>query len=149
MAIDVFLMSDIPNVGTEGQVVSVADGYARNFLFPRKLAAPVTQAAKAKLAKLLQQREVAKQATLDAARRMSDRLSNVSCTIAVKTSGQDKLYGSVTAAEIADNLKAQGVEIDRHIILLENPIKELGMYNVPVKLHPDVETSLKVWVVEE
>jgi large subunit ribosomal protein L9 len=149
MAIEVFLMKDVPNVGTEGQVVSVSDGYARNFLFPRKMAAPVTKAAVAKLAKLKQARDIEKQAILDAARRMVDRLSNVSCTIAVKTSGQDKLYGSVTAVEIAENLKTQGVELDRHIIMLENPIKELGMYNVPVKLHPEVETTLKVWVVEE
>lgn len=149
MSIEVFLMNDVPNLGQEGQVVSVADGYARNFLFPRKMASPVTKGAKAKLNKIKQQRETERLASLDTARRMADRLSNLSCTIAVKTSGQDKLYGSVTAAEIADNLKGQGVEIDRHIILLENPIKELGMFNVPVKIHPDVEASLKVWVVEE
>jgi large subunit ribosomal protein L9 len=148
MSIEVFLMSDVPNLGQEGQVVSVADGYARNFLFPRKLASAVTKGARAKLNKIKQQRETERQASLEVARRMADRLSNLSCTIAVKTSGE-KLYGSVTAAEIADNLKGQGVEIDRHIIVLENPIKELGMFNVPVKIHPDVEASLKVWVVEE
>jgi large subunit ribosomal protein L9 len=146
---EVLLMVDIKDVGAEGQVVAVADGYARNYLFPRKLAEPVTNAARARLAKLQKQREAERQAAAEKVRFVADKLAGVSCTIPAKTSENEKLYGSVTAAEISENLKTQGFEIDRDAILLEEPIKTLGVYTVDVRLSDDVKVPIKVWVTEE
>lgn len=149
MAIEVMLMKDIPDVGSEGDVVRVAAGHARNYLFPRKLAAPVTEATRRRLAKMQAEREEQRKLQLGAAQRLAARLEGVSCTITVKSGAEGKLYGSVTGGDIAEALKAQGVEVDKHAFVLEAPIKELGVYDVPVKLHADIEAKVKVWVVEE
>jgi large subunit ribosomal protein L9 len=146
---EILLMADVPDVGTEGQVVTVADGYARNYLLPRKLAAPVTNAARARLAKMQKQREAERQAAAERMKFTAEKLAGVSCTIAAKTSENEKLYGSVTAAEIAENLKGQGFEVDREAILLDAPIKALGVYTAHVRLSAEVNVPLKVWVVEE
>lgn len=149
MSTEILLMRDVSELGSEGDVVTVADGYARNFLFPRKLAAPVTEATRRRLAKLRREREEDLKARLEGCRRLADRLAGISCTIAVKAGEDEKLYGSVTAADIVDSLKQQGVEIDRHAVALEHPLKELGVFDVKINLHPQVEATVKVWVVEE
>jgi large subunit ribosomal protein L9 len=146
---EVFLMSDVKDVGREGDVVQVADGFARNYLFPQKLAERVTKAARARLQKQQKERDVKRAEERARLQVLADRLAGVSCTIAVKTADGEKLYGSVTAVEIADNLKGQGIEMDRAAIELEAPIKALGVYTVSVRLAPDLVASLKVWVVEE
>jgi large subunit ribosomal protein L9 len=146
---EILLMADVPDVGTEGQVVTVADGFARNYLVPRKLGAPVTNASRARLAKLQKQREAENKAAEERTRFLAEKLAGVSCTIAAKTSEAERLYGSVTAAEIAENLKGQGFDIARDAVLLEEPIKALGVYTVKVRLSADVSVPLKVWVVEE
>jgi len=149
MATEVLLMADIPDLGSEGDVVTVADGYARNLLFPRKLGAPVSAAARKRLAKMRREREARRQEELERAGEMAKRLENVSCTIPVKTGEDEKLYGSVTAADVSAMLKEQGIDIDKRDLVIDKPIKELGVFNVKVKLHPDVEAGVKVWVVEE
>jgi large subunit ribosomal protein L9 len=149
MAKEVILMADVKNLGLEGDVVSVSEGYARNYLFPGKLAASVTEVTRRRLSKIRVQRDEARKMQLDRAREMSGRLAKVSCTIPVKAAENEKLYGSVTPAEIAEALKKQGIELDKHCLDLETPIKSLGIFDVKVKLHPEVETSIKVWVVEE
>ena len=149
MATEVLLMQDVKDLGAEGEVVTVADGYARNYLFPKKLAAPVTEATRRRLAKMQAEREEGKAAALDGARALAGRLSSASCTITVKTSDDDKMYGSVTVSDIAAALKEQGIEVARDALALEQPIRELGVFDVPVKLHADVQTTVKVWVVEE
>lgn len=149
MGTEVLLMADVKDLGAEGEVVTVADGYARNYLFPRSLGAPVTEATRRRLAKMRAEREAEQKAALEGAREAAARLEGVSCTIAVKTGEDDRLYGSVTAANIVDALKAQGIEIDKHSLALEHPIKDLGVFDIPVRLHPEVETTVKVWVVEE
>lgn len=146
---EVLLMADVKDVGAEGDVVRVAEGFARNYLLPKKLAAPVNETTRRRLAKLRQAREEENRVKLAAARELAGRLGGVSCTIPVKVGEGEKMYGSVTSADLADALKAQGVELDRHLIVLEAPIKELGVFNVPIRLHPDVEATVKVWVVEE
>jgi len=146
---EVLLLSNIKDLGAEGEVVTVADGYARNYLLPKNLGAPVTEATRRRLAKLQADRENAVQLALEAAQAMAARVTEASCTIAVKSGPDDKLFGSVTAQQIAENLKAQGIALDRHALSLEEPIRELGVFNVPVKLHPDVQATLRVWVVEE
>ena len=149
MATEVFLMADIPHLGSEGDVATVNDGYARNCLFPQKLAVPVTPAAQSQLEKLRSDREDARKREVVKATEMAAKLTSASCTIPVKTGEDDRLYGSVTASDIADVLKDQGIEIDRHALQLEAPIKELGVFEIPVTLNAEVESSVKVWVVEE
>lgn len=149
MATEVLLMGDVKDLGSEGDVVKVADGYARNYLLPSKLAAPVTEATKRRLVKVRRDREAATVAEQASARALAAKLADTSCTIAVKVGGDGKLYGSVTPGDIEEQLKSQGIEIDKHQIELEQPIKELGVFDVKIRLHPDVESSVKVWIVEE
>ena len=127
----------------------MADGYARNYLFPRKIAAPVNEATRRRLGKVQRDREANRKAELEKALAMVKRLEGVSCTITVKAGEGEKLYGSVSGQDIVDALKSQGVEIERHALMMEHPIKELGVFDVKVKLSADVEAVVKVWVVEE
>ena len=149
MAKEVILMSVIEGLGAEGDVVRVADGYARNYLIPRKLAAPVTETTRRQLAKLQRDRAEREKSERTEAEAFAARLAEASCTIAVKTGEGGKLFGSVTAADVAASLKEQGIELDRHRVVMEAPLRELGVFNVPVKLSAGVEASVKVWVVEE
>ena len=149
MNVQVMLMSDVEKLGSEGSVVSVAAGYARNYLFPRKLAAPVTDATRKRLAKLQKEREETRKARLEEAQKKAEGLAKLSITLPVKVSKEEKLYGSVTSQMIAAAIREQGVVVEEADLDLPEPLKELGVYDVKVKLHPDVEASIKVWVVEE
>ena len=149
MALELILMADVEGLGLEGQTVNVTEGYARNYLLPRKLAVPVSHAALKRLEKNRLARESRQQNERAAAQALAKALEQVSCTITVKVGDNDKLFGSVNANDIADTLKAQKIELDRRKIHLAEPIRELGVYTVKVKLHPEVEASLKVWVVGE
>lgn len=148
MATEILLMADVEDLGVEGDVVTVADGFARNFLFPKKLGAKVTPATQRQLVKLREKREVRRKAEREEANRKAEKLSGVSCTIPVKTA-EDKMYGSVTVADILAALKLQGIELDKHSVKIDKPIKELGVYDITVSLDKEVETTIKVWVVEE
>lgn len=150
MAKEVILMDDVDGLGDTGEIVRVADGYARNYLLPRNLAAPVTDATR----RMVEKRKVeaeAKRAKLRAgAEEFASKLGAVSLTIKVKTGMDGKLFGSVTTSDLADALKKQaGITIDRHQIDLSHPIKEIGEQSVPVKLYKDVRASFKVAVVQE
>ena len=149
MSVEVLLMAEVKDLGVEGDVVTVADGYARNYLFPKSLAAPVTVATKRKLAKIQTQREESKKQELLDATQMAAELANVSVTIAVKVAEGEKLYGSIGAAQIVDAVNKQGVELEKSMLVLEEPIKELGVYDIKVQLHPEIDTTVKVWIVEE
>ncbi len=149
MATELLLMENIPDLGSEGDIVNVADGYARNYLLPKGLGEKVTAGARARLAKLMEQRAEERKLQLAGARALATKLKEASCTITVKTGEEEKLYGSVTNQDIAKALSEQGIEIDRHIIVVENPIKELGVFDVKVKLHADVDATVKVWIVGE
>jgi len=152
---EVMLLQDVKDLGTMGQVVRVADGYARNYLLPRNLAAPVTEATRRRLAKLQKEREEAERKRLEEARRKAAEIARISneglLTISARAGAGDPiaLYGSVTAADIAAVIKQNGIEVEKNQILLIEPIKELGAYEVPIKLHPQVEVVTKIWVVEE
>ena len=149
MAIEVLLMADVKDLGAEGDVVKVADGYARNYLFPRKLAALVTEGTRRRLAKLQKDREVTRQSQLKSARELASAIERNSYTIAVKVGAEEKMFGSVSAADIVEIIKQQGIDVDKHAVDLEKPIRELGVYEVKIKLHPEVEAVAKVWIVEE
>ncbi len=141
------LREDVENLGKIGEIVEVAGGYGRNYLLPRGLA------VKASTKNLKEQEHQKKliQARMDGqkkdAQEMAGSLDSVSCTISRKTGEDEKLYGSVTSRDIEEALREEGVSIDRKRILLEEPLKKLGVYTVPVKLHADVTGNIKVWVV--
>ena len=149
MSKEVVLMADVKGLGAQGDVVRVAEGYARNFLLPRNLAAPVTEATRRQLEKVRKVREEQDVKELDTAQNLAKSIEQISCTIPVKTGEGGKLFGSVTAADIVSALKAQGIEIDKHQVDLPEPLRELGVFNIPIKVHPKVQATLKIWVVEE
>jgi len=142
-------MADVEQLGAEGEVVRVADGYARNFLLPQNLAAPVTEATRRRLARMQEEREEARRRELEAARELAGKIGELSCTIPSRAGSDEKLYGSVTEADVVAALAEQGVEVDRQAVEMEAHIKELGIFGIPIRLHPEVEATLKVWVVEE
>ncbi len=143
------LRQDVEKLGRRGEVVSVAAGYGRNYLVPKQLALPAT-AGNLKRVELEQRRLVVKSAReRGEAEELAQRLGRLSCTVARKVGENDALYGSVTNADVAAFLEREGLAIDKRKILLEEPIKALGIYTVPVRLHPEVTAEIKVWVVKE
>jgi large subunit ribosomal protein L9 len=143
---EVILRDHVEHLGKRGETVKVADGYARNFLLPRKLALPATDANKKWVERERKITEVRDQQERGAAEAIAARLNALELTINKKTGENDQLYGSVTNADIAELLATKGFEIDRRKILLPDPIKTLGENTVPVKLHRDVTAQLKVTV---
>ena len=149
MATEVMLMETIPDLGEEGSVVRVADGYARNYLLPRRLAELVTPGAQRRLEKLKLEREAERKALAEEASALAGRLAGVSVTLAVKTSDGEHLYGSIGAPEIVAALEAQGFAIDKQAVEIADPIKELGVYEVKINLAAGQTATIKAWVVEE
>ncbi len=149
MATEVLLMQDVPGLGAQGAILTVADGYARNYLLPGKFAEAVTEGARRRLEKLRREQEAHRKATLGEAQRKAAALKDASVTLRAKTSDGETLYGSVSAGDIAEAVSALGTAVERGAVLLEQPIKTLGTFDVEIKLHPDVSATVKVWVVEE
>jgi large subunit ribosomal protein L9 len=149
MATEVLLMADVPELGKAGEVVKVADGYARNYLLPRDLAAAATPASLRRLEKLRKEREELAKIQLAEAHAKASKIEGLSVTIRAKTVDGEKLYGSVTETEILEALTAQGVTLDRSQIVLAEHLKQTGTFEVPVRLHPDVTVPIKVWIVKE
>lgn len=150
MSTELFLLKDVANLGQEGDIVKVSPGYARNYLIPQGIAEPVTEAARRRLAKIQAEREKIRRETLAEAKKLGAKLKDASVTIRAKTSEAESLYGSVNAAQILATLKEQGfASLEESMLQLEAPIKALGTYDVPVKVHPDVTETVKVWVVAE
>lgn len=145
----VILRQNYENLGTIGELVEVKDGFARNFLIPRQIAYRATPGAMRAI-ESEKKRYDAQQAKLEAeARTQAERLESVSITIPMRVGEGDRLFGSVTAIMIADELGRQGHTVDRRVIQLEEPIKQLGMFDVPVKMHTNVTATLKVFVVDK
>lgn len=149
MATEVLLMQDVPGLGEQGAILNVADGYARNYLLPRKLAERVTDAARRRLEKRSREQEAVRKATFADAQRKAAALKDASVTLRAKTSDGETLYGSVAAGDIAEAVSALGTPVERACVQLEQPIKALGSYDVVLRLHPDVSATVKVWIVEE
>lgn len=146
----VILLQDVKKMGNKGDVLEVAEGYARNYLFPRKLAVEATrgQMKNLEVKKAGEQRKKAK--ILEDAKKLAARVEDLTVTISTKVGEGGRLFGSITGKDIADAIKVtHGIEIDRKKIDLENPIKSLGSFSVSVKLHPEVLATFAVQVVEE
>ena len=149
MSIEVLLMSDVEGLGTEGSLVKVSDGYARNMLFPRKLAAPVSEATKRRLEKIRKQREAEEKEKIDSIRSLSAKIKAVSLTMSAKVQEGTAIFGSIGSADIVAALEKQGIKLDKKSVVLDDPIKELGTFDVKINLGAGIESSVKVWVVEE
>ena len=145
----VILTETIESLGIIGSEVDVAKGYARNYLLPQRKAVTPTEANRKSMEqeKAKFELQIAKEKAF--AEEMASRLEGVSCTIPAKVSEEDRLYGSVTIRDIADALAAQGVEVDKQMILLTEPLKTLGTYTVPIRVYTDVEPEITVEVVPE
>jgi large subunit ribosomal protein L9 len=145
---EVILMQHVDNLGRMGETVSVARGYARNYLIPKGLAVLATDAHRKLVEqhiKLETKRDDLRRA---AAEELAAKLGELSCTITVQADDEDKLFGSVSARDIAEALQSDKASFEHRQIVLEEPIKHLGVYSVPVKLHAEVSVTAKVWVVK-
>jgi large subunit ribosomal protein L9 len=146
---EVILREDIERLGNRGQVVKVANGYARNFLLPKRLAVAATDANR-KIVEQERQAHLRREAKQKGeAEDLSKLMSGVVVTIAQKAGENDQLFGSVTSKDVADALAAKNFTIDRRKVLLDEPIKQLGEFKVPVRLHKDVTAEVTVQVVKE
>ena len=146
---EVILREHVENLGRRGEVVKVADGYARNYLLPRKLALVATEGNRKHVERERVRFEVREADEKRIAEAIAERLANVELVIPRKVGETEALYGSVTSADIADALLAKGFEVDRRKLQLHEPIKRIGDFDVPVKLHRDVACTVKVKVVPE
>ena len=146
---EVILRETVDNLGKRGEIVKVADGYARNYLLPRKLALPATEGNKKHVERERKIVEVRESQEKEQAEAIAARISAVDISIPRRVGETEALYGSVTGADIADYLKAKGFEIDRRKLILPEPLKTLGQHDVPLKLHREVTVPLKVKVVKE
>ena len=146
---NVILSKDVEHVGKTGDVLKVKEGFARNYLFPQNLAYPVTNAN----LKRIEQQKI-KKTVLDAknkkeAEDLAARLSKISYTVTVEVNDQEKLYGSVTEVDIAKAVELEGFSIDKKSIVLEKPIEELGIFDVQIKLYPEVMAKIRLWVAKK
>jgi large subunit ribosomal protein L9 len=147
MSTQVILTQAVEKLGAAGDAVTVADGFARNFLIPKGLAMPATPANLRRIESARRKREQELAAQREAAEDAAKKLAGHSCTVTAAAGADGKLFGAVTASDVADALKADGLEVDRKKITLPHAIHEVGMYEVEVKLSHDVTAKLKLWVV--
>jgi large subunit ribosomal protein L9 len=146
---EVILREHVDNLGRRGDLVKVADGYARNYLLPRKLALLATDGNKKQIERERAKFEVKELEEQKVAQAVADRMATVEIEIARRVGETEALYGSVTSSDIAEALAAKGFDLDRRKLQLHEPIKKIGAYDVPVRLHRDVTVQLKVRVVPE
>jgi large subunit ribosomal protein L9 len=146
---EIILKSDVPNLGKLLDVVNVKSGYARNYLFPRSLAIMATKEAKRKLEKNRAAMEALFRKELAASEDVATRISATQLTIERSVVEEERLYGSVSATDIAAALKSLGFNIAKRQVVLQEPIKQLGNYKVPVKVFSSVEATVSVWVTNK
>jgi large subunit ribosomal protein L9 len=147
--VEVILRQAVEKLGNPGDVVSVSNGFARNFLLPRGVAYEATEGNKKRIKIEKARLESAEGERRETAQGLAKQLEEVSITFAARVGEEGKLFGSVTNADIAQQLEAQGFHIEKRLIDLHEPIKSLGVYRVPIKLHADVKPEIKVWVIKQ
>jgi large subunit ribosomal protein L9 len=147
--VKIILTRDVSNLGKEGSTVEVKDGYARNFLLPNKLAFEATKDNLVKLEELkrtrLKQLELQKKSVIE----IKQKIEALSVTITASTKDDDEIFGSITEGQILKALKEEGIELEKGKLELQAPIKKIGVYNLKVKLHPEVDANLRVWIVKK
>lgn len=145
----IILREDVTGLGRSGEVKDVKDGFARNFLFPKKLALEACGYNLEKIETERKKKETQKALEKKKALELAARLENLSLTLPVEVNEEEKLYGSLTAQDIAKAVSQEGVSIDKKNVVLSEPIKALGIYDLELKLHPEVIVKIKVWVVKK
>jgi large subunit ribosomal protein L9 len=145
---EVILRQAVENLGHPGEIVKVSPGYARNFLLPRGLAYEATPGNRKRIEQERQRLEAAEATRRDAAQEHANKLEQVSLTFSARVGDEGKLFGSVTAGDIVQQLEAQGLHVEKRQVELHEPIKALGVYRVPIRLHADVKPEIKVWVIK-
>lgn len=146
---EVVLRTDVERLGKRGQVVFVKDGYARNYLIPRGLALLATPGGLRAVEEEKKKNKVKREKEKKEARQLAENISKVSCTVKVKTGEGEKIFGTVTANDIIESLHQEGIELDKKKVVLLEPVNRLGVYQIPIRLHPEVTCNLKLWVIEE
>jgi large subunit ribosomal protein L9 len=146
---DIILRQAVDNLGKPGDVVKVKPGYARNYLLPRNLAYEATPGNLKRISQERERLDAAENERRGAAQTVAERLEQVSLTFSARVGDEGKLFGSVTAADIAQQLEAQGFHVEKRQIDLHEPIKALGVYRVPIRLHADVKPEVRVWVIKQ
>ena len=147
---EVILRQAVDSLGHPGDVVTVSNGFARNYLLPRGFAFQATEGNKKRITQEKSRLDAAETARRGAAEGLAARLEEVSVTFSARVGEEGKLFGSITSGDIAEQLAAQGfAEVEKRMIDLHEPIKSLGMYKVPVRLHADVKPEIKVWVIKQ
>ena len=145
----VILLETIERLGKAGEVVSVKEGYARNFLIPKNKAKTAT-AGNMKMLDALKKKEAAVEVKkVEEAKKTAEKIANLSLTINAQAGEEEKLFGSVSNDMISEALSVEGINIDKKEIILDEPIKKLGVYQVTVKVHPEVKANLRVWIVKK
>lgn len=146
---EVILRQAVDNLGHAGDVVDVSNGYARNYLLPRGFAFAATPGNKKRIEQEKSRLEAAENDRRSKAQELAAKLEEVSLSFSARVGEEGKLFGSVTAADIAQQLEAQGLHVEKRMIDLHDPIRALGVYRVPVRLHADVKPEIKVWVIKQ
>jgi len=147
--VKLILLQDVEKLGKSGEVISVKDGYARNYLLPKNLALLATEQNLKAFEIERKRKEEAQEKEVLEAQQLAERISRTSCTIAVEVGRDDKLFGSVTSMDIQKALETEGLIVDKKKIDLKEHINQIGIYSVPIRLHPDVTANLKLWVVKK
>ncbi len=146
---DVILQQAVEKLGQPGDVVKVSPGYARNYLIPRGIALAATPGNKKRIEQQRQRLEAAESSRRETAAELAQRVEQVSLTFSARVGEEGKLFGSVTAADIVQQMESQGYHIEKRQVDLHEPIKALGVYRVPIRLHADVKPEIKVWVIKQ
>ncbi len=146
---EVILHQDVDGLGKAGQVIKVKDGFARNFLIPNGLAVPMTSSNLKRLEEEKQRKTRQEDKAKKEAEGIKEKMAGLSLTMPVLVQEEEKIYGSITAQDIIAALKEEGFAIDKSAVLLAEPIKGLGIYEVGIQLHPEVTTHIKVWIVKK
>ncbi len=145
---EVILREAIEKLGNPGDVVKVSPGFARNYLLPRGIAYEATPGNLKRIAQEKDRLEAAENTRRAAAQELASKLEPISLTFSARVGEEGKLFGSVTSSDIAHQVEAQGIKIEKRMIDLAEPIRALGVYRVPIKLHADVKAEIKVWVIK-
>jgi large subunit ribosomal protein L9 len=145
----VILREDVEDLGTAGQTVEVKDGYGRNFLIPRNLAIPASAGNLKSIGEIDKQKQIRTKKRRRAAEIVKDRIEKLSLQMEVQVGEEDKMFGSVTNADVMKLLEGEGVSVDKRAVEMEEPIKALGVYSVPVKIEKEVTAYLKLWVIKK
>lgn len=146
---EVILRQAVENLGNPGDVVKVSNGYARNYLLPRGIAFEATPGNLKRIAQEKERLQAAENERRAAAQALAEKLEQVSLTFSARVGEEGKLFGSVTASDIVHQLETQGFEIEKRQVDLHEPLKALGVFRVPIRLHAEVKPEIKVWVIKQ